>query len=174
MDKPNTQTIEDHLTRIQQIDELARRTITDQQRRIPEKYSNIEATLKLLTNLIHSFKKRSESHELQLKGRAKIDDLIDQITFHKARVLECEQMSATLMQKINERRQAIEREEERVRKLRKGIIELKTDNVKKIIRLEQLEKEDKNVVEKENLETRRNTWKVKTEVNREFYKEINR
>jgi len=64
MDKQNLQTIEDYLGRIQQIDEIARRTITEQEKRIPEKYSNIEATLKLLSNLINSFKKKSESYEL--------------------------------------------------------------------------------------------------------------
>lgn len=52
-------TYEDYIGRIQQIDEIAKRTIEQHERRIPEKYSNIEATLKLLNNLIMSFKKKS-------------------------------------------------------------------------------------------------------------------
>jgi len=78
------------------------------------------------------------------------------------------------MKKISERRQSIELEEARVAKLRKDIIELKTENVKKVLRLEQLEKEESNKIEKENVEQRKSTWKLKTESNREFYKEINR
>lgn len=100
-------TVQEYLDRIEQIDQIARHTLAQHDKRIPEKYSNIQATLKLLTNLITNFRKKSEAYELQLKSRAKIDDLIDQISFHKSRIVECEQMSATLMHKITERRQSI-------------------------------------------------------------------
>jgi hypothetical protein len=55
--------INDYMAKMQQIDEIARRTVTMQEKRIPEKYSNIETTLKLLSNLISTFKRRADSYE---------------------------------------------------------------------------------------------------------------
>ena len=50
---------------------------------MPEKYANIQATLKLLTNLIAGFHKRALQTEQELKKRAKIKDLDEQIQFHR-------------------------------------------------------------------------------------------
>lgn len=78
------------------------------------------------------------------------------------------------MKKIAEKRERIDVEEQKVRKLRQDIITMKTDNVKKILKLEEYEKMEEKKNEKENIETRKITWKMKTEDNREFYKEINK
>lgn len=89
-----------YMARMQQIDEIARKTIREQEKRIPEKYANIEATLKLLTNLITTFKKKADTYELELRGRAKIDDLAEQISFHRARVEDCQRLSLKLAETI--------------------------------------------------------------------------
>lgn len=88
--------INDYMTRIQQVDEVAKRTIALQEKRIPEKYSSIETTLKLLQNLISNYRRRADTYEQDLKARAKIDDLTTQITFHKDRLSDCERLSQTL------------------------------------------------------------------------------
>lgn len=49
----------EHLKRIQQIDQIAKDTLTKYEQKLPEKYANIQATLKLLNNLITSFRKRA-------------------------------------------------------------------------------------------------------------------
>lgn len=64
------------LARIQQIDQTAKQTLDNYHSKLPEKYANIQATLKLLNNLIASFRKRAEHYELELKNRAKLKDLV--------------------------------------------------------------------------------------------------
>jgi t-SNARE complex subunit (syntaxin) len=81
--------ISEHLKRIEQVDQIARDSLQKNQVKLPEKYANIEATLKLLTNLINAFRKRADTYEQDLKHRAKIDDLTDQIRLHRARIADC-------------------------------------------------------------------------------------
>lgn len=102
---------------------------------MPEKYANIQATLKLLINLIASFRRRADNHEQELKNRAKIADLMGQIEFHRARITDCERMSAALSAKVEEKRGSIVAEEEKVKQLRGELLRLKTANVKKILEL---------------------------------------
>lgn len=70
------------------------------------------------------------------------------------------------MKKINEKREKINIEEEKVKGLRKEIIELKTTNVKKILKLEQFELNEAQQNEKENCEQKKDKWKMKTQYNR--------
>jgi DNA-binding ferritin-like protein len=93
--------INDYMTRIQQVDEVAKRTIALQEKRIPEKYSSIETTLKLLQNLIATYRRRADAYEQDLKARAKIDDLTTQISFHNDRLTDCERLSQKLSAKIS-------------------------------------------------------------------------
>ena len=88
--------LSEQLKRVQQVDQLAKNTLKRQEEKMPEKYANIEATLKLLFNLISSFRKRADGYEQQLKHRAKISDLTDQIRLHGARIADCERLSHSL------------------------------------------------------------------------------
>lgn len=54
--------LDEYLYKIRNIDLLAKETIVAQQKRLPEKYANIEATLKLLNNLILNFKSQSQQY----------------------------------------------------------------------------------------------------------------
>lgn len=92
--------INDYMTRIQQVDEVAKRTILLQEKHIPEKYSSIETTLKLLHNLIAAYRRRADSYEQDLKARAKIDDLASQIVFHNDRLADCDRLSQSLAARI--------------------------------------------------------------------------
>ena len=154
------------LARIQQIDQIANLTLENYQSKLPEKYANIQATLKLLNNLISSFKKRAEHYELELQNRAKLKDLSEQITFHRARIQDCQRMSATLEAKVNQQRGTITTQETTVRQMRKELLFLKTNNVKKILELETLEEKKRNQRNKETMETRKATWRMKTEISR--------
>lgn len=51
--------IGENLKRIEQIDEIAKNTLSRYHEKMPEKYANIQATLKLLSNLITNFRKRA-------------------------------------------------------------------------------------------------------------------
>ncbi len=150
------------LARIQQVDEIAKETLVNYQQKLPEKYANIQATLKLLNNLIASFRKRAEHYENELKHRAKLKDLMEQIEFHRARISDCERMSAALEAKVNKKRGNIATQETTVREMRKELLELKTSNVKKILQLETLEEKHRDRRNKENMETRKATWRMKT------------
>lgn len=55
--------VADNLRRIEQIDEIAKLTLAKHQVKMPEKYANIQATLKLLVNLIATFRKRADNYE---------------------------------------------------------------------------------------------------------------
>ena len=46
--------------------------------------------------------------------------------------------------------------------MRTELLKLKTDNVKKVLILENLQAKRKKQIEKENVETRKATWKMKT------------
>lgn len=81
--------LSEQLKRVQQVDQIAKNTLKRQEEKMPEKYANIEATLKLLFNLISSFRKRADVYEQQLKQRAKISDLTDQIRLHRSRISDC-------------------------------------------------------------------------------------
>lgn len=110
--------IHDNLSRIEQIDEIAKATIAKHDQRMPQKYANIQATLKLLSNLINGFYKRAEQHQQELRHRAKIKDLEEQIHFHRERISDCQRMSQALSSKVEEKRTKVAEEEKIVGKLR--------------------------------------------------------
>jgi hypothetical protein len=157
---------ERNLKRIEQVDQIARETLAKHHLKMPEKYANIQATLKLLSNLIANFRRRADTYELELKSRAKITDLLEQIQFHKTRIADCERMSEALSSKVQQKRAVIAEGEIRVNELRKQMLKLKTNNVKKVLLLENLEAKRKCEKDRESNETRKATWKMKTEYSR--------
>ena len=112
------ETVIEHFKRIEQIDQIANEAIKAQYLRMPEKYASIEATLKLLLNIITALKKRSYTYEHELKSRAKIGDLTDQIRLHRARITDCERLSQSLKEKLIEKGDILDASVKKVRDLR--------------------------------------------------------
>lgn len=90
-----------NLERIEQIDQLARHSLFKYQRKLPNKYANIHATLQLLHNLIDSFTKKADAYEERLQNTANIADLDEQIRLHRARIVDCQNLSSTLHETLH-------------------------------------------------------------------------
>lgn len=117
------------------IDQVAALSLQRQQEHLPDKYSKIEASLTLLHNLIIAFKKKADRHENQLLARAHIRDLQKQLEHHRQRTEQCTKLAEQLREKMQAQKTHIKGQEDRVREMRKQMVHLKTDNVKKIIEL---------------------------------------
>ena len=78
-------------------------------------------------------------------------------------------MSEALHIKVDQKRVIIAEEEAKVTELRSELLKIKTDNVKKVLQIENIETKKRNQKDKENTETRKTNWKLKTEYSRGFH-----
>lgn len=94
---------------------------------------------------------------------------MEQIQFHRARITDCETMSQTLNAKVQQKKSAIGSQEDRVSQLRAELLAIKTENVKKVLQLENLEVFRQKEHSKASLRNRKTTSKLKTEYSRAFH-----
>lgn len=68
------------------IDHIANRTILHQNKKLHEKYSNIENTVKILKNLIIEFTKKADKLEKKLIAEKKINETKQRDEYYQKRV----------------------------------------------------------------------------------------
>lgn len=90
-------------SKAEDIDQIADRAILHQNKKLHEKYSNIENTVKILKNLIIEFTKKADQLEKKLIAEKKINEIKQRDEYYQKRVEEYIEESDLLREKIRER-----------------------------------------------------------------------
>lgn len=93
--------IEEFKYKAENIDKLAYWAYEKECKRISEKYSNIDTTVKILNGLVGDFVRKADKIEKNALAKAKVDEAELQRDYFQNRITECLQLSENLRQEIN-------------------------------------------------------------------------